>query len=119
LRAAATAHREQLAQVEAEQEAVRASLAAERAVIDAELATARERRAASARGVGAALLSRYERVMSRRQSAALFALNADYSCGACETAIPLQRRLPMSTGAIVEPCEGCGVLLFWRVPVAT
>lgn len=115
LRAAVGAYREQLAQVEAEQAAVRASLAAERAIIDEELAAARARRAGSARGVGPALLSRYERVMTRRQSAALFALNADYSCGACDTAIPLQRRLPMSTGTIVEPCEGCGVLLYWRV----
>lgn len=115
LRAAVAGHREQLTQVEAEQATVRASLAAQRAVIDAELATARDRRAGSARGVGPSLLSRYERVMTRRQSAALFALNTDYSCGACETAIPLQRRLPMSTGMIVEPCEGCGVLLYWRV----
>ena len=91
---------------------------AERATIDAELDAARARRAASARGVGAALLSRYDRVMSRRRSAALFALNDDFSCGACETAIPLQRRLPMGTGAIVEPCEGCGVLLYFRVPDA-
>lgn len=115
LAAAHAAHVEQVAQLEAQQAALRASLATERAAIEAELTALRERRAQSARGVGATLLSRYDRLATRRRAAALFAINEDFSCGACDTALPLQRRPAMSGGTMVEPCEACGVLLYRRM----
>jgi hypothetical protein len=115
LRTAVAVHRDALQSITAEQAEARASVGAEKAAIDAELAVARAKRAASAQHVGASLLSKYDRIHTRRRTEVLVALHADYSCGACETAIPLQRRLPMSTGTLVEPCEGCGVLLYYRV----
>jgi predicted nucleic acid-binding Zn-ribbon protein len=52
-------------------------------------------------------------VQARRRTIVVFQLHDDFSCGSCDTAIPLQRRLPMSTGTIIEPCEGCGCLLYY------
>lgn len=115
LRTAVAAHREAVASIAAEQESTRATLSAERVALDAELAKAQSKRSESARHVGAGLLAKYDRVHMRRRTRVVVALHDDYSCGACETAIPLQRRPAMSSGMIVEPCEGCGVLLFFQV----
>ncbi|AMW05041.1 hypothetical protein GEMMAAP_09815 [Gemmatimonas phototrophica] len=111
LRTALAAHREVLAQISHEQGAARSEMEATLAAIDAELATARVKRQLSAAGVGLGLLSKYDRIAARRQSAALIELR-DFYCSACDTAIPLQRRPAFSTGSVIEPCEGCGVLLF-------
>lgn len=116
LRTALAAHREVLAQVSNDQGNARSELEAQRASIEAELATARARRQLSASTVGAGLLAKYERIASRRKAAALIELR-DFCCSACDTAIPLQRRPIMSSGTVIEPCEGCGVLLFQRVAV--
>jgi predicted nucleic acid-binding Zn-ribbon protein len=120
LRTALTAHQEVLETVSAQQADARRTLASERAALDAELATARAKRAESASGVGKSLLSKYDRVSGHRRTAVVFELYGDYCCGACDTAIPLQRRPAMSTGMVIEPCEGCGVLLYYRpVPAPT
>jgi len=116
LRTALAAHREVLAQVSADQGDARTEMEAARAGIEAELATARAKRHLAAGAVSPGLLSKYDRIASRRQSAALIELR-DFCCSACDTAIPLQRRIAFSTGSVIEPCEGCGVLLFQR-PVA-
>ena len=113
LRTALAAHREVLAQVNTDQGEARTGLAALRAVIDAELAEARARRQLSASAVSADLLSKYERIATRRKAEALIELR-DFCCSACDTAIPLQRRPVMATGSVIEPCEGCGVLLYHR-----
>lgn len=113
LRTALAAHREVLAQVNTDQGEARTGLAAQRAVIDAELAEARARRQLSASAVSADLLSKYERIAARRKAEALIELR-DFCCSACDTAIPLQRRPVMATGSVIEPCEGCGVLLYHR-----
>jgi predicted nucleic acid-binding Zn-ribbon protein len=42
------------------------------------------------------------------------ALNS-LSCGACDTAIPMQRRHVMLSGNTVELCEVCGVLMYHAV----
>lgn len=115
LRTAIAAHREAVASITAEQATARDSMGAERAALDAELQVARAKRDESARHVSPGLLSKYDRVHTRRRTEVVVALHDDFSCGACETAIPLQRRLAMSTGMVVEPCEGCGVLLYYRV----
>jgi len=116
LRTALAAHREVLAQVSRDQGGARTELEAQRAAIDAELATARARRQLSASAVSAGLLSKYERIASRRKADALIELR-DFCCSACDTAIPLQRRPVMAAGNVIEPCEGCGVLLYHRVSV--
>lgn len=113
LRTALSAHREVLAQVSTDQGAARDELEHQRAGIDAALATARARRQLSAAAVSPGLLSKYERISARRRADALIELR-DFCCSACDTAIPLQRRPIMSTGAVIEPCEGCGVLLYHR-----
>lgn len=112
LRAVASTSRESIAALEAEQAETRASIGAERASIDGELNDARRKREESAKDVSPSLLSRYDRVHSRRKSAVVFALGSGYSCGSCDTAIPLQRRPAMASGLIIETCEGCGVLLY-------
>ena len=111
LRTALAAHREVLAQVSTDQGEARSELEAQRAVVEAELATARVRRQLSASTVSAGLLSKYERIAARRKADALIELR-DFCCSACDTAIPLQRRPVMSSGNVIEPCEGCGVLLY-------
>lgn len=113
LRTALAAHREVLAQVSLDQGEARSELEQQRASIDAELATARVHRQLSASAVGPELLSKYERIAMRRRSDALIELR-EFCCSACDTAIPLQRRPLMSSGNVIEPCEGCGVLLYHR-----
>lgn len=112
LRTALAAHREVLAQVTAEQGAARSTLGAEVQALDAELAAAHAARAAAARAVDPGLLAKYDRVNTKRRTTVLVELR-DYCCSACDTAIPLQRRPAMSTGMRIEPCEACGVLLYF------
>ncbi len=80
-----------------------------------EIATSRERAVAererAAAGVGAALLSRYERIRRGKAPLALYALHGD-ACGHCFTAVPTQRRALIQRGASIESCEACGVLLY-------
>ncbi|MBY0489736.1 MAG: hypothetical protein K2R93_07825 [Gemmatimonadaceae bacterium] len=115
LRTAVAAHRDAVASIAAEQASARETLGAERGTLEAELTAARAKRVESARHVGTGLLAKYDRVQTRRRTTVVVALHEDFSCGACETAIPLQRRPAMSSGTVVEPCEGCGVLLYYRV----
>jgi len=112
LRSVATASRATVDTLEAEQVETRASIAAERASIDGELAAARQEREASSKDVSPSLLSRYDRVHGRRKSAVVFALGTGFSCGSCDTAIPLQRRPSMASGTVIATCEVCGVLLY-------
>lgn len=80
-----------------------------------EIAASRERAVAererTAAGVGAALLSRYERIRRGKAPLALYALHGD-ACGHCFTAVPTQRRALIQRGASIESCEACGVLLY-------
>lgn len=113
LRTALTAFREVLSSITAEQQETRAAIARELERIDGELTVARAKRTVAAANVGRGLLSKYDRITARRQSEALIELR-HFNCSACDTAIPLQRRPAMSSGMHIEPCEGCGVLLFQR-----
>ncbi len=121
LRTQLGAFQEVLSGVSAEQEEARASLLTELAAIDAELQEARRIRETAAEHIDRALLLKYDKVQARRRSAALFEVHANFACGSCDTAIPVQRRPKMATGTIIEVCEGCGVLLYHRptpAPVA-
>lgn len=118
LRTASSAAQESLEALEGEQTEARAAIEAERGTIDAELATARQKREASAVNVSRGLLSKYDRVQSRRRAAALFALHPDFSCGSCDTAISMQQRPAMTSGQTIDVCEACGVLLYLPSPPA-
>lgn len=101
----------QLAEVESRQSDARGTLDADRVAIERELAAARQKRDGSARAVPRAMLSTYDRVRARRRSESVFPLRGQ-SCGACDTAIPTQRRAAMAASGKLEMCEGCGVLLY-------
>ncbi len=101
----------QLAEVEGRQSEARASIDADRAEIEREIAEARRKRDQTARAVPRPVLSKYDRVRSRRRSETVFPLRGQ-SCSACDTAIPTQRRAAMAATGALEMCEGCGVLLY-------
>lgn len=112
LRAALTQQTADLTALEAEQVTARAEVAAEKSVIDGEMQVAREKRATSATAVPSGLLSRYDRIRGRKRVEAVVAMRG-MSCGACDTAIPMQRRHVMVNTSAIELCEACGVLMYF------
>jgi predicted nucleic acid-binding Zn-ribbon protein len=114
-RSAAAAARDALDTLELEQTEARAAIEKERAGLGKRISDAQTKRAASATKVPASLLSRYERMNTRRKGPAVFALHS-YACGNCDTAVSMQRRPALSTGNVIETCEGCGVLLYFIPP---
>ena len=101
-----------LTATEEAQAQARGEMATERARLDGELAVARERRAPKAGAVPAPLLGKYERIRGKRRVQAVWAMRG-MSCGACDTAIPLQRRHTMANTGAIELCEACGVLMYF------
>ncbi len=89
----------------------RASLDADRTVLERELGTVKAERTRKAQAVARSLLQRYDRIRSKRRSTAVFPLRGQ-SCAHCDTAIPVQRRNTMVATGATELCEGCGVLLY-------
>ena len=112
LRGALTQQQSDLTALEAEQEAARAEVAAAKSVIDGEMQVARGKRATSATAVPPGLLSRYDRIRGRKRVEAVVAMRG-MSCGACDTAIPMQRRHVMANTSAIELCEACGVLMYF------
>ncbi len=98
--------------LKAEQVAPREALAARRAELEAERAVALAARDASAAAVAKPLRSRYERLRGSRAPRAVVALAGD-ACGACYTAVPMNRRAQMRMSGVVDACEGCGVMLYY------
>jgi predicted nucleic acid-binding Zn-ribbon protein len=105
------AHELVLMEVEERIRDTRAGTAGEREAIEREIATARSKRDSSAREVSPRLLTAYDRLRRRGRGAPLAEIR-NASCGACNTAIPMQRRNQIMSGVIIEACEGCGVLLY-------
>jgi predicted nucleic acid-binding Zn-ribbon protein len=104
--------RERIAtELETAQAQARESLAADQQALEEKLANARQERQDKANTVPRNLLSRYERIRSRKRVYAVFPLRGN-SCGHCDTMIPLQRRSMMSGTGATEICEGCGVMLY-------
>jgi predicted nucleic acid-binding Zn-ribbon protein len=97
--------------LEREQEAARASLEADRSALEGQLREAQSRRDARAQRVPRTLLTRYDRIRTRKREHTLVPLRG-VSCSHCDTMIPMQRRTAMSGTGAVEICEGCGVLLY-------
>jgi predicted nucleic acid-binding Zn-ribbon protein len=100
-----------LAELEAEREIARESIAADRTRLEGELNSIRVRRNQKASGVTRPLMSTYDRIRSKKRIHAIFAIIGT-SCSNCDTAVPLQRRTQMFSTGRTEVCEGCGVLLF-------
>ncbi len=86
-------------------------MAADQKDLEDKLADARRLRADKAKHVPRSLLSRYDRVRSRKRIRAVFPLRG-HSCGNCDTMIPLQRRSIMAGTGATEVCEECGVMLY-------
>jgi predicted nucleic acid-binding Zn-ribbon protein len=97
--------------LEREQEAARATLEADRAALEERLREALERREGRAKRVPRSLLTRYDRIRTRKREHTLVPLRG-VSCSHCDTMIPMQRRTAMTGTGAVEICEGCGVLLY-------
>jgi hypothetical protein len=68
-------------------------------------------RDAAASEVNRALRTRYERLRTVKSVHAVVALSGP-ACGACNTAIPLNRRSQIRAGTLIDACESCGVILF-------
>ena len=98
-------------ELERAQSEAHASLAADQAEIERGLDEARRVRDDEAKAVPRPLLTRYERIRSRKRVHAVFPLRG-HSCGNCDTMIPLQRRSMMAGSGATEICEGCGVMLY-------
>lgn len=111
LRTALTAAKESLEALDTSQAAERSAIDREMETIDGRIRQAMATRNEVARAVPAPLLSKYDRVSKRRRTQVVFALR-NFSCGSCDTAIPLQRRPAMQVSQQIEVCEACGVLLY-------
>jgi len=98
-------------ELEVAQTQARDSLAADQTDLERQLNDARQARDQKAKSVPRTLLSRYDRIRSRKRVHAVFPLRGN-SCGNCDTAIPMQRRSIMSATGSTEICEGCGVMLY-------
>jgi predicted nucleic acid-binding Zn-ribbon protein len=106
------AERERIvAELDVAQATARESLSADQAELESRIADAKRDREAKARAVPRPLLTKYERIRSRKRVHAIFPLRGN-SCGHCDTAIPLQRRSIMQGTGATEICEGCGVMLY-------
>lgn len=101
----------QVETIRGEQVEAREALAVRRAELDAERAVALAARDESAKAVAKPLRSRYERLRGSRAPVAVVALVGD-ACGACYTAVPMNRRAQMRMTGVVDSCEGCGVMLY-------
>jgi hypothetical protein len=111
-RAALHAHQSTLEALGVEQSEARAEVASQQASLDAELAAMKAKRAEKAVHVPAPLLGKYDRIRIRRRSQAAWAVSG-MACGACDTAIPMQRRNQMSNHGGIDVCEACGVLMYF------
>lgn len=100
-----------LQELEAAQREARESLAADQKELESQISEARRGRDAKAKAVPRNLLTRYERIRSRKRVHAVFPLRGA-SCSNCDTMIPLQRRSLMAGTGATELCEGCGVMLY-------
>lgn len=114
LRGVLNAAKKDLEACETEQATARTEVAADRGAIDTELSAARAQRTTTATGVPDALRNRYDRIRNKKRVLVVVPLTA-LSCGACDTAIPMQRRHAMMSGTVIEMCEVCGVLMYHQV----
>lgn len=111
MRGALNAAKADLSTLEEEQATARAEVGEQRSALESELAAAQAKRAVSAKEVPNTLRTRYDRTRNKKRVHVVVALNG-LSCGACDTAIPMQRRHAMVASGSIELCEVCGVLMY-------
>ena len=111
VRALVEERRARLAELEAERETAKESIAADRSRFETDLNTVRIDRNTKAGAVARPLMSTYDRIRSKKRIHAIFPIRGT-SCSNCDTAVPLQRRTQMVATGKTEVCEGCGVLLY-------
>jgi predicted nucleic acid-binding Zn-ribbon protein len=97
--------------VESSQSAERARVAERRSVLESERNAAREQREATAAQVDKPLRIRYDRLRRTRNSDVVVPLMGG-ACGGCHTAVPLNRRSQIRSGAVLDGCEACGAILY-------
>lgn len=97
--------------VEASQAAERARVEERRAVLESERNAAREQREATAALVDKPLRIRYDRLRRTRSNDVVVPLMGG-ACGGCHTAVPLNRRSQIRSGAVLDGCEACGAILY-------
>lgn len=100
-----------VAAVELEQAPERARLEGRRRDLDAEREVAMRAREASAEQIDKSLRTRYDRLRGSRSRNVVVPLVGG-TCGECHTAVPLNRRSQIRSGAILDGCEGCGAILY-------
>jgi predicted nucleic acid-binding Zn-ribbon protein len=97
--------------VEAEQAPARADLEQRQAHLRAELERAADEREACAAQLDRQLRNRYDRLRRTRTTAVVVPLVGG-ACGACYTAVPLNRRSQIKSGQVLDGCEVCGAILY-------
>jgi predicted nucleic acid-binding Zn-ribbon protein len=100
-----------VALVEEGQAPERERLHQRRAELETELAAANADREETAGRLDRQLRTRYERLRKSKLAAVVVPLVAN-GCGACHTAVPLNRRSQIRSGAVIEGCEACGAILY-------
>lgn len=106
---------DRIGQLEAEQAPQREQLVAEMASLEGARAEAKLARDASAAEVERTIRVRYDRLFSSRTVAVVVPLRGD-ACGSCYTSVPRHRRTQIRTGAMLDNCEACGVILYAEDP---
>jgi predicted nucleic acid-binding Zn-ribbon protein len=97
--------------VEAAQAQQRADLAERQARLQSERDAASREREAAAATIEKSLRTRYDRLRRTRASDVVVPLVGG-ACGGCHTAVPLNRRSQIKSGAVLDGCEACGAILY-------
>jgi predicted nucleic acid-binding Zn-ribbon protein len=97
--------------VEAAQAAQRSDLAERQARLQSERDAASREREAAAAPIEKSLRTRYDRLRRTRTSDVVVPLVGG-ACGGCHTAVPLNRRSQIKSGAVLDGCEACGAILY-------
>src|SRR5918998_6911527 len=103
------------AAVEAAQAPERAEVARRRAVLEAERDEALRVREETAGEVKKPLRAHYDRLRRTRSNDVVVPLIGG-ACGACHTAIPMNRRSQIKAGTVIDACEACGANLYPTEP---
>lgn len=100
-----------VAAFEESQAPARSGLRERRAELEARRQAALADREASAGRMDRQLRTRYERLRRSRAADVVVPL-VNGGCGACHTAVPLNRRSQIRSGTVVDGCEACGAILY-------
>ncbi len=99
--------------LEGDQGGERARLEEAAAAVQTERTAAREARDAVAGTIERGIRQRYDRLWTARTAVVVVPLRGD-ACAACNTAVPRNRRSQIRAGTVIESCEACGAILYYR-----